>query len=134
MSLLTAFYYVGLAALFSHEMDAVMNSEWRQLYFLRSLPDTAAYPVFVALHVPAFAMMFWLSHHRNEAVRGWFRLAVSIFLAMHAALHVRSSGGPDYRFEGILSNSLIYSAGAFGIAYVLLFLWNKRTPGRADAT
>jgi len=125
---LTALYYLGLAALFSHEMDAVMHSEWRQLYFLRTLSDPAAYTVFVALHLPAFAAILWLSHHRKEALRGWFRLVFSAFLAVHAVLHFRSSGSPDYEFEGILSNTLIYSAAAFGFAHVALSLRSRGLP------
>ena len=60
--MLTILYYLGLAALFTHEMDAVMRSEWRLLYVLRSFSDDAAYPLFLALHFPLFFVFLWLKH------------------------------------------------------------------------
>ncbi len=58
-----ALYYIGLACLFTHELDAVTHSEWRLLFGLRDLPDPTAASAFVALHVPLFFLVLWLSHH-----------------------------------------------------------------------
>jgi hypothetical protein len=49
-------FYLGLGLLFSHELDAIVQSEWRLLYILRSMADEQAMPVFIALHVPLFAL------------------------------------------------------------------------------
>jgi hypothetical protein len=54
----TFVFYLGLGLLFTHELDAIVQGEWRLLYVLRSLPDEQAMPLFVALHVPLFALTF----------------------------------------------------------------------------
>lgn len=115
-----ALYYLGLACLFTHELDAVTHSEWRLLFVLGSMPDDTASPLFVALHVPLFFAILWLSHHGREAVRNLTRVAVAAFLVVHAFLHVSLSSNPEYEFHGTLSQSLIVSAGVCGIAYLVL--------------
>ena len=123
-------YYLGLAALCTHEMDAVMRSEWRLLYVLRDLDDTLAYTWFVGLHLPLFFLFFWLSHHGNVRLREGFRVLVAAFLAVHAGLHFRLSGSPDYLFEGWLSNGLIFFAGACGLVYIALVVRNRSPHSR----
>ena len=51
-SLRTQLYYLGIAHLLTHEMDAVKHAEWRLLFGLRALGDAVAYPIFLLLHVP----------------------------------------------------------------------------------
>lgn len=124
-----AFYHLGLACLFTHELDAVTHSEWRLMLLLRSLPDDTAAPVFVALHVPLFFGILWLSHHPRASVREPTRLVVAAFLAIHAVLHFSLSSNPLYGFHGTLSRSLILSAAACGIVYLVARgrgLWRKR--------
>jgi len=71
----TVLYYLGLAFLFTHELDAVTHSEWRLLPALGNMPDAAASPLFVALHVPLFFVVLWLSQHRRDRVRERTRIA-----------------------------------------------------------
>lgn len=125
----TALYYLGLACLFTHELDAVTHSEWRLLFFLRDIPDPRASSIFVALHVPLFFGILWLSHDRRDRVRNTTRSAVAVFLAVHATLHLLLSRAPANEFHGPLSVALIGSAGALGIAY-LLVRW--RQGGRGE--
>ena len=123
----TALHHLSLAALFTHEMDAVMRHEWRGLAVLGSLTDATAYPIFLVAHFPAFAAILWLGHHRVHLVRAWARLALSIFLVVHAGLHMLASREPGYEFQGLLSNVWIYAAAAFGAAYVAFVF--GRAPG-----
>ncbi len=123
----TALYYLGLSALFTHELDAVRHAEWRLLLILRDLPDEVAYPVFVALHLPLFFLFFWLSHHRSTRLRSGFRLAVATFLVVHGLLHWLLSDAPAYGFSGVLSNGLIILAAVSGAAYLALALRGPRT-------
>ena len=120
MTKLTFIYYLGLSLLFTHELDAVRHAEWQLLYVLRSMSESAAYPLFAALHVPLFFAFFWLGHHANRRVQGIFRALASGFFVIHAALHFRLSGAASYHFEGVLSETLIYGAAAAGLAYLLL--------------
>jgi hypothetical protein len=125
----TALYYLGLALLFTHELDAVTHAEWRLLFFLRGMPDATASAVFVALHVPLFFGLLWLSQDRRDAVREGTRVVVAAFLVVHAALHLGLSSDPDYEFHGALSRTLILSAGACGVAYLLAqYRQSRRRP------
>jgi Family of unknown function (DUF6713) len=119
-SIATALYYLGLACLFTHELDAVTHAEWRFLPILQNLPAASATPIFVALHVPLFFVVLWLSGHRREAVRSSTRIIIAAFLVIHAALHFSLSANPAYEFHGGLSRALIFSAGACGLAYLLV--------------
>ena len=118
------FYSLGLALLFTHELDAMTHSEWRLLLVLRSLPDEVAAPWFVALHVPLFFAILWLSYAGPERVRHPTRLAVASFLVVHAGLHFLLSSQDAYEFSGALSNGLILGAAACGLAY--LAAWWRR--------
>ena len=128
-----AIYYLGLACLFTHELDAVTHSEWRLMFILRSQPDEKALPLFVALHVPLFFAILWLSHFPREAVRHATRIFVAAFLVVHAVLHFSLAGNPLYEFEGTLSRVLIVSAATFGVAYLFLQVRGSgpRSPGHA---
>ena len=87
-------YYLGLSALFAHEMDAVRAQEWRLLYVLRGLPEAAAYPAFLLLHLPLFFVLLWLGHHPARRRREGFRALVAGFLVVHAGLHARLAEDP----------------------------------------
>jgi len=116
------FYHLGLAFLFTHELDAVTHSEWRLLFVLRDLPSTSAAEWFVALHVPLFFCLLWLGEHPRESLREWTRRVVAAFFVVHGLLHFRLSTAPENEFEGLLSSTLIASAAACGAAY-LLSVW-----------
>lgn len=115
-----ALYYLGLACLFTHELDAVTHAEWRLLFGLRSLPDATASPLFVGLHVPLFFLILWLSHSSRDAIRSATRTIVAGFLVVHAVLHFSLSSTPDYDFNGALSRALIVSAAVCGVAYFIV--------------
>ena len=121
-------YYLGLACLFTHELDAVTHSEWRLLVGLRSQPDETALPLFVVLHVPLFFFILWLSHFPREAVQRATRLFVAAFLVVHAVLHFTKASNPLDEFHGTLSRALIVSAAAFGIAYLGMELRRRGRP------
>lgn len=50
-------FYLGFGCLFSHELDATIQNEWRLLYVLRSMPDETAMTIFAGLHIPLFALI-----------------------------------------------------------------------------
>ncbi len=120
--LTTAFITLGLACLFTHELDAMTHAEWRLLFVLRDLPDEVASPWFVALHVPLFFAMLWFCYAERESVRFWARVGVAAFLVVHGLLHASLSSHDAYEFDGALSNALIGGA-AFCGAVTLALLW-----------
>jgi surface polysaccharide O-acyltransferase-like enzyme len=119
-------YYLGIAALFTHELDAVLNLEWRLLYHLRTLPDVTASSFFIGLHLPAFFLFFYLGHHPNKKISERFRVVVAAFLVIHSVLHFRLSDFEDYQFQGFASNFYIYGAALMGAVYLFLTLKRKK--------
>jgi len=112
--------YLGMGSLFTHELDAVPNHEWRGLPLLQSLPDETAMVVFIAAHVPLFAVLIALVASTHARVRALSRLGVAVFLLVHGLMHVLSMGEATYEFSSTLSSLLIFGGSAFGALYLAL--------------
>jgi hypothetical protein len=113
-------FYLGMGSLFTHELDAIPNHEWRGLPLLQALPDETAMVIFIAAHVPAFAILIALVASSNAGRRRISRLGISAFLVVHGLLHALSMGQASYEFSSTLSNLLIFGGAAFGALYLLL--------------
>jgi hypothetical protein len=112
------FLYLGLGMLLTHELDAVASHEWRILPLVRGLPDDVGMGVFVALHVPVFALLIAGVASTRPRIRSLTRLGVALFLAIHGALHLLFMDHPAYEFSSTLSNTLIFGGAACGILYL----------------
>lgn len=117
--MITVLFYLGFASLITHEMDAITHTEWRLLYLFRKLPDNIASTLFVAVHVPLFALLMWLTHHESSLLQQSARNAMMIFLIIHSFLHKRLEDHEQYTFHTLLSKSLIYGGGMLGLLYCL---------------
>ena len=62
-------FLLGFGCLITHELDAVLNHEWRVLPLLRSLPDELGTIVFVAVHIPIVAVVVALISSIRERTR-----------------------------------------------------------------
>jgi hypothetical protein len=114
----TLLFQLMLAFLFTHELDAMTQSEWRLLYVLRSLSDEQGRWWFVAIHVPLFWGLIWLTHNKNQKLQHYSRFAVAIFCIVHALLHLRLSSDPLSTFNSPLSLSLIIGPAILAAAYL----------------
>ena len=124
-------FFLGLGSLFTHELDAIPNHEWRGMPLLGALPDATAMLVFIAGHVPFFAVLIALIASRRERIRRLSRLAISAFLVVHALMHVLSASAPTYEFTSRLSHILIFGSAALGALYLVLsFKRDALTPGK----
>jgi len=112
-------FYLGLALLFTHELDAMPNHEWQVLPLLNRLSDSAGQATFIAAHIPIFAVAIACIASLNPRTRSIARDIASGFLLAHAFLHFAFSGHPSYEFNSLLSNVLIYGAALRGLAYLL---------------
>lgn len=96
------------------------NHEWRVLPLLRLLEDSVGEWVFIAMHVPLFAVLIGLIASLDKRIRHRSRLGVAGFLVVHAILHALFASHPHYEFHSVLSSLLIYGAGVCGMGYFLL--------------
>jgi hypothetical protein len=124
-------FYLGLATLLTHELDAMSQSEWRLLFILRRLPEQMASTTFVILHIPMIAGLLWLTNNESRLVRHWSRIIVATFLIIHAGLHKLLEHHPSCTFDSLLSLSLIYGGAVLGFLYwVSIFLfWQRENSG-----
>jgi hypothetical protein len=121
------FFYLGFATIITHELDAMMQSEWKLLFVLRSLPEETASFIFVIVHIPLFTMLMWLTNHESFSIQHWSRINVATFLIIHVGLHKLLENDPNYTFNSSLSLSLIYCSGLFGLLYLILdsMFWQR---------
>lgn len=119
-------FYLALASLLTHELDAVANHEWRILPLLKALPETLGMSLFIGLHVPLFALLLALVASDRPAVRQLSRFGVCIFLILHAGLHAAFIGQPGYEFSSAVSHLLIFGGSLVGGLY-LTWVARERT-------
>ncbi len=112
-------FLLGLGFICTHELDAVQQHEWRLLYVLRGFAEPLAGQLFIALHLPLFALLVWLTHHRQPRLREAARMALMAFLIVHVGLHLRLSDHALYSFHAPLSRLLIFGGGVCGLLYLL---------------
>ncbi|MDH3350622.1 MAG: hypothetical protein OEM51_03665 [Gammaproteobacteria bacterium] len=112
-----AAFYLGIALLFTHELDAMPNHEWRMIPVLRAFSDPVGQTAFLLAHVPLFAAAIAFIASLNPHTRALARAIASGFLIFHAAAHVLFSGQAAYEFSSVISASLIYGAALCGIGY-----------------
>lgn len=107
------FFYMGLAALLVHEMDAVKRKEWRMFPGLSKLKDKTAYYVFTGLHFPLYFIVFWLLQKPETA--STIILILDAFFIAHLLLHIFLRNASNNNFSGIFSIALIWIIGISGL-------------------
>jgi hypothetical protein len=112
-------FLLGLALLFSHELDAVRQREWRLLFILRHMPEQTAAPAFIAIHVPFFLVLL-VATEASSAWGFWSRAAICAFLVIHAGLHWALRHRTECNFNSGWSRALIYGAAVIGVLQILV--------------
>jgi type II secretory pathway component PulF len=124
-------FYLGLALLFTHELDAMPNHEWQVLPLLSNLADSVGRNTFVIAHIPIFAVIIACIASLNVKTRSIARDITSGFLVAHALLHLAFSGHSAYQFSSSLSSLLIYGSALCGLLYFVA-RWMEPKPGWSD--
>lgn len=113
-------FYLGLGLLFTHEMDAMPNHEWRVLPIVNGLTESSGELVFLVAHIPLFALTIAFVASMNPKTRHLAQQLASAFLILHAGLHFAFSGHANYEFSSVLSRTLVYGGALCGIGYFLI--------------
>lgn len=113
-------FCLGIGFLFTHEMDAMLNNEWRVLPLTSWLSDETGERVFLLAHIPLFAVLTALIGSTGEMIRSWTQVFISAFLVIHGILHVAFMSQEQYKFESIESGLLIFAGTICGVGYLLL--------------
>ena len=107
-------FYINLACIMTHELDAIHHHEWRILPLTSWMNEVWGYRVFVMAHIPLFATLMATSH-----VRG-MQIAVDVFLLIHVGLHWLFRNDPENTFNNRLSNLLIIGVIPFASGHLVL--------------
>ena len=107
-------FLINVACLFAHEMDAILQHEWRIFFFLKPFDDVTAYRLFTALHIPLFALILSQLQVRQ------FQVIFDVFLIVHAGLHVFFRNHPQYEFNNWYSNIWIFGAVPLAALHLIL--------------
>ncbi|MBA4285270.1 MAG: hypothetical protein C0434_07025 [Xanthomonadaceae bacterium] len=118
VSLREALFLIGYGLLATHELDAVLRAEWRVLPGLSRLDESLARPLFVWLHVPLFALLTAWVGSTTPGTRMRARHGISLFLVVHAGLHLLFSGHRHYQFQGAISSALIFGGALCGLGWL----------------
>jgi len=115
-------FWLNLALLLTHELDAIRRQEWRMFIFLNRLDDEQAHQLFVLLHVPLFTLFFWFLSRPNQPIYFWFQLVVDAFLIVHLGLHMLFRNHPANAFRTSFSKRLIEGMALSGLIHAALLL------------
>jgi hypothetical protein len=115
----SAFFFLGLALLLTHELDAIRCKEWRIFPGTSRLGDEAGYRTFTALHVPLYAIILWALVAGGGGNRALI-VALDLFFVVHLALHVLLRDLPRNEFRSPFSWALILGTGLCGALDLLL--------------
>jgi len=118
-------FYLGMGALFTHELDAVAHQEWRVLPLFNLLPENLALNLFVLAHVPLFAIAIAAVASSKANVRKKAKTVIAGFLVLHGLLHQLFSGHSHYEFFSFTSLVLIFGGALLGALYLAMEYWPK---------
>ena len=108
------FFFIALAFILTHEMDAVRVREWTIFPLLNRLDEKTGYTVFVAAHVPLFLALFW-ALFGSEGVNRSFIAGLDIFFIVHFFLHILFLKHLNNEFKSAFSWIFILGAGVAGV-------------------
>lgn len=106
-------FYIALAFILVHEMDAVRCREWKMLPGLSMLEDELAYRIFVLAHIPLIAALLYFPIILQSTA---WRIGLDVFLLVHVVLHLLMINHRYNLFRDWISWVLIAGAGFFGLA------------------
>jgi len=119
--------YLGIAFLFSHELDAVKNHEWRIIPGLNLLSEEVGETLFLLFHIPLYTLVIASVASLNMERRDRAGLVICSFFVAHAVAHYLFSEMPAYEFSSLVSDILILGAAISGVAYFVLNQMGRNT-------
>jgi hypothetical protein len=112
-------FYIGLAFIFVHEMDAVRLQEWKMFPFLSNIKDESGYKIFTIIHLPIYFLLFW-GLFGNQGTNHSLILGLDVFFIIHVGLHLLFLKNKNNQFKSTFSWGLILLTGLFGLADLII--------------
>ncbi len=107
------YFFIALAFIFVHEMDAIRQHEWRMFPLTSWLKEKTSFLIFMGLHVPLYVLLLWNLYTPNGLNKGLIQ-GLDIFFIIHVVLHLLFLKHPKNEFNSIFSWIIILGAGVAG--------------------
>jgi hypothetical protein len=107
-------FFIGLALILTHEMDAIKCHEWRIFPFTSRLNDKTGYLTFTAAHVPLYLLLLWGLYRPSGFNTPFLITGLNLFFIIHLALHIAYLKHPKNEFKSPFSWVLIAGAAIAG--------------------
>jgi len=112
------FFFIALAFILTHELDAIKRHEWRIFPGTSQLADGQGYIVFTLLHIPLFATLFYYLH-TPSGLNQQLVTGLNIFFIIHVFLHILALRHPKNEFVNSSSWFIIIGAAFFSVLDLL---------------
>jgi hypothetical protein len=112
------FFYLALAFILTHEMDAIRCKEWLMFPATSFLKDETGFVVFMVAHIPLYALMLWGLF--GTGTNAGLMRGLDVFFIIHVGLHILFLKHAENRFTSRLSWFIIIGAGVCGALDLLL--------------
>ena len=113
------FFFIALAFIITHELDAIKHHEWRILPITSQLSDKLGYTVFTLMHIPLFAVCFFYLYN-GSSLNQKLITGLNIFFIVHIFLHLLALRHPKNEFSSFRSWFIIVGAGISAFLDLLL--------------
>ncbi len=110
------FYFFMLGFFLTHELDGLKRREWRIMPVVSRLPEHIAEQIFIWVHVPLFALLFYFG--AGDPASG-VAMGLSVFAVIHMGLHWILRKHPNNEFNNVSSRTLIIGAGVLGVFHLI---------------
>jgi len=115
----TSAFWMMLALILTHELDAVRRHEWRILPLTSFLSDKTGAQVFIWAHVPLIFLLLWIAQQGPDSLGA---ILLSGFAIVHIALHWLFRNHAANEFNNPASRLLIWLPGLAGLGHLTLVL------------
>lgn len=112
-------FFIGLAFILTHEMDAIKCHEWRIFPLLSKLDDKMGYLLFTGAHILLYLLLLWYLYADYTPNQPLLR-GLNIFFIVHLLLHLAFRKHPQNEFKSAFSWFLIVGTAVAGTADLLV--------------
>lgn len=113
-------FFIALAYIALHEMDAMRCHEWRIFPLTFFLPESAGFLVFSFAHIPLFFWVFRSIYLPTGGLNETFIFYFDVFCIVHFVAHLLYLLHPKNEFKDLFSWLVISLAAVAGLLDLVL--------------
>ena len=119
-------FFVNIALLISHEMDAIRCKEWGMFIVLKDMKENTAYLIFSIVHIPLYIGLIYLIAYSSANTINIFSICIDIFLVFHWVIHYLFRNKQQNYFKSLYSLVIINSMGIISLVQIIMLFINRK--------